>query len=680
MASITASAKILIGHPTFSRSIESHGSAHSSDTNYNGWRGEGNLCNEDIGTQTDYNGSVAGSITGGGRNLLADLKRRKEDAIVDISLESMKYNGAIPFRQLQRPDRLPRQSSRQSECDGSLLGDFMSNTSQSVLQNVSTSNVDKKHLISSTINSTNTNDLTSIAVNIPAQSIHSRHTNNLNNNSNVDETSSRQTLVHSHSGETKRVERTSRKECYRLGRRKLLFEKRRKASDYALFLAMIGLFLMVLEQELTMAKVYDKNNWCSLLLKSFITLSTLILLAMIIFYHALEVKLFMIDNCLDDWRIAMTWQRVLQIGAEVLICAIHPIPGSITFEWTTHMSNKADYHSQIKTARVYIDILLSLPMFFRLYLICRVMLLHSKLFTDASSRSIGAFNRIKFNTRFVVKTLMTICPGTVLLVFILSLFIIASWTLRACESNHDPKHHGNLLNSMWLIAITFLAIGYGDIVPNTYCGRAICVASGLMGVSCTATMVAVLARKLELTRAEKHVHNFMMDTQLTKRLKNAAANVLRETWLIYKYTKLVKYISASKVRTHQRKFLQAIHSLRKVKLDQRKLTDNINAVSDIARLQSSVYDIVSQMLSNQNVLETKFQDINSRVMALQSQIETLPNQMATAVAEQNNRLWERLESHVQTQLNTLRQSQQPQPQPQLPPTISVTCPQRQNTV
>ena len=113
------------------------------------------------------------------------------------------------------------------------------------------------------------------------------------------------------------------------------------------------------------------------------------------------------------------------------------------------MSNKADNHSIMKTVPVYVDILLSLPMFFRLYLICRVMLLHSKLFTgllrssvnlitlrgnlDASSRSIGAFNRIKFNTRFVVKTLMTICPGTVLLVFILSLFIIASWILRACE-------------------------------------------------------------------------------------------------------------------------------------------------------------------------------------------------------------------------------------------------------
>ena len=39
------------------------------------------------------------------------------------------------------------------------------------------------------------------------------------------------------------------------------------------------------------------------------------------------------------------------------------------------------------------------------------------------------------------------------------------------------------------------------------------------GAGCTALVVAVVARKLELTKAEKHVHNFMMDTQLTKRVK-----------------------------------------------------------------------------------------------------------------------------------------------------------------
>lgn len=42
----------------------------------------------------------------------------------------------------------------------------------------------------------------------------------------------------------------------------------------------------------------------------------------------------------------------------------------------------------------------------------------------------------------------------------------------------------------------------------------------LQGAGCTALLVAVVSRKLELSRAEKHVHNFMMDTQLTKRVSN----------------------------------------------------------------------------------------------------------------------------------------------------------------
>lgn len=95
------------------------------------------------------------------------------------------------------------------------------------------------------------------------------------------------------------------------------------------------------------------------------------------------------------------------------------------------------------------------------------------------------------------------------------------------------------------------------------------------------------------------------------------------------------------------------------------------------------------MLSNQEILESRFRDLDLRVMALQvrrigfgflrnksmnflqSQLEHLPNQMASAVNEQNNRLWQRLESHVQNQLSNIRTTL---------PTISVTGPQRQNTV
>ncbi|XP_045450073.1 small conductance calcium-activated potassium channel protein [Melitaea cinxia] len=422
---------------------------------------------------------------------------------------------------------------------------------------------------------------------------------------------------------------------YRLGRRKALFEKRKRISDYALVMGMFGIIVMVLENELSSAGVYTKASIYSQALKTLISMSTVILLGLIVAYHALEVQLFMIDNCADDWRIAMTWQRIAQIALELAICAVHPIPGQYTFTWTTKLANKGGV---IGVEVVPYDVTLSLPMFFRLYLICRVMLLHSKLFTDASSRSIGALNRINFNTRFVLKTLMTICPGTVLLVFMVSLWIIASWTLRQCERFHD-EDHANLLNSMWLTAITFLCVGYGDIVPNTYCGRGITLTCGMVGAGCTALLVAVVSRKLELTRAEKHVHNFMMDTQLTKRLKNAAANVLRETWLIYKHTRLVKRVHPGRVRTHQRKFLLAIYALRKVKMDQRKLMDNANTITDMAKTQNTVYEIVSDMSTRQDTIEERLTSLEEKLSNLQDQVNNLPDIMARCLQQ----CWERAE-------------------------------------
>ena len=90
----------------------------------------------------------------------------------------------------------------------------------------------------------------------------------------------------------------------------------------------------------------------------------------------------MIDNCADDWRIAMTWQRITQIGMELVICAVHPIPGEYYFLWTTKLSN---HGGKIGSQWVPVDVTLSLPMFLRLYLICRY------LFQD-SGRKLGIFD------------------------------------------------------------------------------------------------------------------------------------------------------------------------------------------------------------------------------------------------------------------------------------------------
>ncbi|XP_060889823.1 small conductance calcium-activated potassium channel protein 1b [Labrus mixtus] len=416
---------------------------------------------------------------------------------------------------------------------------------------------------------------------------------------------------------------------YRLGQRRALFGKRKQLSDYALVCGMFGIIVMVIETELSRG-FYSKESIYSYILKGLISLSTAFLLGLIVMYHAREIQLFMVDNGADDWRIAMTIERVLFVVLELLVCAIHPIPGQYVFTWTTRLA--FSYTASVADADV--DIILSVPMFLRLYLIGRVMLLHSKLFTDASSRSIGALNKISFDTRFVMKTLMTICPGTVLLVFSVTCWIIAAWTVRVCERYHDAQEvTSTFLGAMWLISITFLSIGYGDMVPHTYCGKGVCLLTGIMGAGCTALVVAVVARKSELTRAEKHVHNFMMDTQLYKKIKNTAANVLRETWLIYKNTKLVKKIDHARVRHHQRKFLQAIHQLRTVKMEQRKLTDQANTVGDIAKTQNMMYDLVLDLQHRSEELDRRIVVLEDKLDSILLSVQSLPAVLSQAITK-----------------------------------------------
>jgi hypothetical protein len=56
---------------------------------------------------------------------------------------------------------------------------------------------------------------------------------------------------------------------YRLGRRKALFEKRKRISDYALVMGMFGIIVMVIENELSSAGVYTKVRLLSSILRQF---------------------------------------------------------------------------------------------------------------------------------------------------------------------------------------------------------------------------------------------------------------------------------------------------------------------------------------------------------------------------------------------------------------------------
>lgn len=76
---------------------------------------------------------------------------------------------------------------------------------------------------------------------------------------------------------------------YRLGRRKALFEKRKRISDYALVMGMFGIVVMVIENELSSAGVYNKVRFfCEFLVFCWVCEGDL--LEIVIFFDRLIVK------------------------------------------------------------------------------------------------------------------------------------------------------------------------------------------------------------------------------------------------------------------------------------------------------------------------------------------------------------------------------------------------------
>ncbi|VDN03374.1 unnamed protein product [Thelazia callipaeda] len=426
--------------------------------------------------------------------------------------------------------------------------------------------------------------------------------------------------------------------------RKQLFIKRNKICEVSLALGLAGLIFVIIDSEITASNGdsnFSKTHPISLLLRTLCVLCTIALMATLVHYHATEVKIALIDSGADDWRVALTTERVIKLAIELVICSICPFPGTGMMQWPyIHPDSR-----KATMVDVPVDVLLAVPMFLRAYLLCRFMVLHSKQFQDAATRSIAALNRISMDFRFVIKTMMADHPLRVLIVFTVSFWVCMSWMFTQCEryDGHLPAEH-YYLNSLWFIMVTFMSVGYGDIVPNTYCGRTLAITTGIVGAGVSSALIAVISRKLELSRAEKHVNNFMADSKLTNQRKNAAALVLQQTWLVYSNFFINKILQIFKIkfihkykhscgkgdelrlRHHQRRFLQAISEFRRIKWDQRKLQERGNLLLDVGKLHSEMHETLWEMHRTQDQFIAQVDLLTQKIVELQNTLKQQQHQ------------------------------------------------------
>uniref|UniRef100_A0A914WW78 Calmodulin-binding domain-containing protein n=1 Tax=Plectus sambesii TaxID=2011161 RepID=A0A914WW78_9BILA len=358
----------------------------------------------------------------------------------------------------------------------------------------------------------------------------------------------------------------------------------------------------------------------SLALRWMILASTIALDVLILMYHFVEIKISLVDTGSEYWRVGVTSERLLKVLTELVICSMCPLPGTGYVNWPILKSKYTDRRVELP-----FDVLLCLPMFLRCYILCRFMVLHSAQFQDAATRTIAVLNQITVDFPFVVKTQLFDRPLAMICAFTGSFWFCMAWMLAQCERYTDTDTPGlrHFLNFIWFEIVTFFSIGYGDVVPQTYCGRALAISTGIVGTFVSSLIIALVGRRMQLSLAERRVNQVIAESQLSNSYKNTAASVLQHIWFVHKYRKQLdrhgdrgsKRITF-RIRIHQRSLLQAILAFRRVRWRLRMRLEEEDEYIAFRRAYVETQERMTEFRKKQNQLRTQLATLNEKVESL----------------------------------------------------------------
>ncbi|CAF3806436.1 unnamed protein product [Rotaria magnacalcarata] len=461
-------------------------------------------------------------------------------------------------------------------------------------------------------------------------SLHSRRSSKQSNETISENKLRQKSILKRRSGKTLSMELVS----YGLSRRRKLHVKCRQVNDIMCAVSFLGIILMIIDNEIAFARFDHHETISTWLLKLTITISSMVLIGLVLYYHYYEINLYCANNSIEHWRVGLTGKKLLSIILEIVICSIHPIPRHFPIGQYSHdernivNSTKSYQSTAIPIALTYVpvDVALGLPMFGRLYLWCRYITFHSRLARDTSLQSLGYLNKISIDFIFVIKTYFQQWPIRCLVIFCTMVFLIGSWSLRACDVISDNEHI-SIFAAMWLFIVTFTTVGYGDVTPATYCGRSVATIASIIGILVSALLIAVVSQKLIMSRWERYVHNFVLNCELAKARKHQAANIIINAWKMWRLTKMHKYNSIQYIQSQQA-FFKSIDGIKYIKQKQRKLNDNIVGLAELLMIQRGTSTVLDQSVEQMNTMKQKIDSVDEKLDAVNQTVHHIQNTLS----------------------------------------------------
>ena len=210
--------------------------------------------------------------------------------------------------------------------------------------------------------------------------------------------------------------------------------------------------------------------------------------------------------------------NIYSIGIKFLLSLFHPNP---------IFNNKSfTFYNEIvdMTYTMRINDFFLIASFIRFYFIIRFMLYIQGFMSNTSNRVCKTYFFEK-NFSFGFRSAFASSPLIYLAGMIFMAILCFSYSLKIFERDIQPSLD-NLWNCIWLIMITFPTVGYGDMVPKSIFGRAICMVTCVIGLFFFSMIIVCVMNFMIMNKAEKNAQKILDRSSNINNLKESAKKVI----------------------------------------------------------------------------------------------------------------------------------------------------------
>lgn len=191
------------------------------------------------------------------------------------------------------------------------------------------------------------------------------------------------------------------------------------------------------------------------------------------------------------------------------------------------------------------DSLITLAVLLKLYYYIKVYG-HISMWTSDRIRQIGANYKISIGTAFAIKAQLKHSPYISMAVMFAVCIGIFGFMMRIFEYGFtaDPgaalgvkavknPNFKTYTDTFWVIIITMMTVGYGDIYPNTHLGRVIAFLSALTGMLIVSLLIISLSYMVEFSPKERKAHNLIKKLEAGNEMKKISSTLVKSVMKLH---------------------------------------------------------------------------------------------------------------------------------------------------